>query len=179
MKFVKNIYTGNVRSIFILLSFFFLLITCCNITAQEPPPRPVEVTSTGQGLSFGTFCHGASGGTVTISSGGSRSATGDVVLLNMSMPYSVSYSTAQFKLVGNPGTVISILNGEDISLNRIGGGTMTLHIGDSDPISPFVITTDLSSYTLLNVGGSLTVSNPGANPPGDYSGTFEITFIQE
>jgi hypothetical protein len=174
MKSEKIIYADTIRYIFMLLSFFIFFITCCNVNAQEPPPRPVEVTSI-QNLSFGAFCQGVAGGTVTISSGGSRSVTGDVVKLNMGIPY----LTAIFKLVANPGTVISILNGADVSLNGSNGGTMTLHIGDCDPVSPFVITTDLSSYTLLNVGGSLTVGVPGDNPPGDYSGIFEITFMQE
>jgi hypothetical protein len=56
---------------------------------------------------------------------------------------------------------------------------MLLHIGSSDPASPFVINTVPPVYTPFNVGGSLTVSNPLANPPGNYSGTFAITFVQE
>jgi hypothetical protein len=31
----------------------------------------------------------------------------------------------------------------------------------------------------MNIGGTLTVGNSASNPPGSYSGTFDITFIQE
>jgi hypothetical protein len=145
------------------------------INGQEPPPRPVQVTVTAQTLSFGAFTHGVAGGTVAISSGGIRSATGDVILLNLGF----SYSTALYQLVGNAGTVISILNGPDVSLPGSNGGSITLHIGASSPASPFVISTVPPAYTLLNIGGTLTVGNSGSNPPGSYSGTFNITFIQE
>jgi len=174
MKSMKNNLLFKVCSISIL-TFLLLFAVRTYAGAQELPPRPVEVTATGQELSFGAFCHGASGGTVIINSGGSRSATGDVVLLNMGF----SYSTALFHLTANPGTVISILNGPDILLNGSNGGSMTLHIGSSNPISPFVISTEAPDYTLLNVGGTLTVGSPLSNPTGNYSGVFEITFIQE
>lgn len=149
--------------------------TIGKIAAQELPPRPVSVTVTGQTLSFGAFTHGVAGGTVIISSAGARSATGDVILLNLGF----SYSTALYELVANPGTVISILNGPDVSLPGSNGGSLTLKIGASDPVSPFVINTVPPAYTLLNIGGTLTVGNTVSNPPGSYSGTFNITFIQE
>jgi hypothetical protein len=142
---------------------------------QEPPPRPLSVTVTAQNLSFGAFSQGAVGGTVTIASDGSRSATGDIILLTLGY----SFSTALYELVANPGTVVSLLNGPDVVLPGSNGGSITLHIGASDPVSPFVITTVPPAYTPLNVGGTLTIGNPLSNPPGDFSGMFDITFIQE
>jgi hypothetical protein len=158
-----------------ILLILFFLAGFQEINGQEPPPRPVQVTVTSQTLSFGAFTHGASGGTVVISAGGIRSATGDVILLNLGF----SYSTALYQLVANAGTVISILNGSDVVLPGSNGGSITLHIGDSSPASPFVISTVPPSYTLLNIGGTLTIGNSGSNPPGNYSGLFSITFIQE
>ena len=158
----------------ILLPVILLLIFSQAVIAQEPPPRPITVT-VGQSLSFGAFTLGLSGGTVTISPVGSRSATGDVILLNLGY----LYSTAQYEVVGNPGTLVSLLNGPDVALPGSNGGSLTLHIGSSNPISPFVLTTLPPVSTLLNVGGTLTVSTPGNNPAGSYSGTFYITFVQE
>jgi hypothetical protein len=175
MKISKPGFPKESHYIFIMMILFLLFVINNSLIAQEPPPRPVEVTSTGQSLSFGAFCHGSSGGTVTVNSGGSRSASGDVILLNMGF----SFSTALFHLVANAGTVISILNGPDILLNGSNGGTMTLHIGNSNPLSPFVIATDPPDYSILNVGGTLSVSNSVSNPTGNYSGTFEIIFVQE
>jgi hypothetical protein len=146
-----------------------------SLVAQEPPPRPITITVTSQVLSFGAFTQGAVGGTVTISAAGARSSTGDIILLNLGF----SFSTALYQIVGQPGTLVSLLNGPDVSLPGSGGGSMLLHIGSSNPASPFVIITVPPAFTTLNVGGVLTVSNPAANPPGNYSGTFNITFIQE
>jgi len=164
------------RFILIVLTVIFLLAASRKAKAQEPPPRPITVTvSLVQNLSFGAFYHGNTGGTVIIYPTGSRSATGDVVLLNLGY----SFATGLYDVVANPGTLVSILNGPDAILTGSGGGSLTLHIGDSDPDSPFIITTMPPAATQLRIGGTLIVGNPGANPPGNYSGTFDVTFVQE
>jgi hypothetical protein len=145
------------------------------LKAQEPPPRPIRIDVTAQGLSFGAFYHGAVGGTVVILPSGSRSATGDVVLLGLGYPF----SAALFQVHAHPGTVISILNGPDAVLTGIPSGTMTLHIGSSNPSSPFVSNVNFNIGIPLYIGGTLTVGNSGANPPGSYTGTFDITLVRE
>jgi hypothetical protein len=143
--------------------------------AQEPPPRPIAVTVTAQTLSFGAFTHGAVGGSVTINPDGSRVSGGDVILLSLGY----SFTAAKYEITANPGTLITLLNGPDVSLPGSGGGSMTLHIGSSSPASPFVTNAVPPAVTTLYVGGTLTVGNTVANPPGNYSGTFDITFVQE
>jgi hypothetical protein len=86
------------------------------------------------------------------------------------------YFSAIYRITGPPGTVVSLLNGPDVLLPGSGGGSLSLHIGNSNPASPFVLT---PGPFLVNVGGTLTVGNSVANPPGSYSGTFNITFVQE
>ncbi len=157
----------------LLIVFLLLLNPVISVFGQEPPPRPVTVTVTAS-LSFGTFTLGASGGTVTLTAAGARSSTGDVILLSWA-PVS---TTAMYEIVGNPGTVFSLLNGPDATLSG-GGGTLLLHIGDSNPASPFVIATTPPVPTVMTVGGTLTVGTLVTNPPGSYSGTFNITFVQE
>ncbi len=174
MKFFIKEYCNHLKFPLLLFSVLLLLSLPQDVSAQEPPPRPVEVTVT-QNLGFGAFTQGATGGTITINSTGARSATGDVIMLNLGY----LFSTASYRLVANPGTVISILNGPDVLLPGSNGGSMSLHIGASDPVSPFVILTVPPAYTPMNVGGTLTVGNPGSNPAGNYSGLFDITFIQE
>ena len=163
-----------IRHNVLLLMYILFFTLSAELSAQEPPPRPLEVT-VNQNLGFGAFTQGAVGGTITINASSVRSSSGDVILLNLGY----SFSAATYKLIANAGTVISILNGPDVSLPGSNGGSMTLHLGASDPVSPFVLTTVPPAFTLMNVGGTLTVSNPGANPPGNYSGSFDITFIQE
>jgi hypothetical protein len=175
MRFAEKKSIYSLRFILTLLPVIMLMLLSQKMMSQEPPPRPITVTVTGQSLSFGAFTHGTIGGTVTVSSGGLRSSTGDVILLNLGY----SFSSALYEVVANPGTVVSLLNGPDVTLPGSNGGSLTLHIGNSDPVSPFVTNAVPPTATLLNVGGSLTVSNPAANPPGNYSGTFNITFIQE
>lgn len=159
------------------LGYLFFLLFCIsgNVFSQEPPPRPIIVTVTAQTLSFGAFSHGAAGGTVSISSGGIRTASGDVILLGLGYPF----STTLYEIVANPGTVVSLLNGPDVSLAGSNGGSITLSIGASSPLSPFVTTASPPTPTQLNIGGTITIGNSIANPPGSYSGTYDITFIQE
>jgi hypothetical protein len=143
--------------------------------AQEPPPRPVEVTVTGQGLNFGAFSHSGSGGTVTVTAGGIRSGSAGIYLINLGY----SYTPALLYLVADPGTVVSILNGSNETLTGSGGGTLTLEVGDSDPSGSFVINTIPPAHTELRIGGILTVGDSASNPPGTYTGSFDITLVQE
>ena len=125
-----------------------------------------------QNLSFGAFYQGAGGGTVTVNTDLSRVATGQVILLNMGY----TFSPAIYRIVGTPGRIISLLNPGNIFLPGSNGGTLRLNLGNSNPASPFVLS---SATLLLNIGGTLTVGSPASNPPGNYSGSFNITFIQE
>ena len=146
-----------------------------NVNGQELPPRPMTVTvHLAQNLSFGAFYQGSSGGSVIISPQGSRSKTGDVVLLNMG-----PFSAVLFDVVANPGTLVTISNGSNATLTGSNGGSMTLVIGSSDPVSPFVVTTTPPTATQVSIGGTLIVGNPAANKPGIYSGTFNVTFVQQ
>lgn len=174
MKFLSSRYCQYFRILPVILSVVLLFSLSEKGIAQEPPPRPVEVTVVNN-LGFGAFTHGAAGGTITVTATGSRSATGTVIPLNLGF----SFSAAVFRLVANPGTLITILNGPPVSLPGSNGGSMTLTTGATDPASPFVIATTPPAYTTMTIGGTLTVGNSGSNPPGSYSGTFDITFIQE
>jgi hypothetical protein len=128
-----------------------------------------------QNLAFGAFYHGNTGGTVMIASDGSRSATGDIVLLNLG----ISYFNAIFEIEAPPGSIVSILNGPDATLSGSNGGSMTLSIGSSTPATPFITTLQPPSRTQVNIGGTLTIGNNAASPPGSYTGTFYITFNHE
>src|ERR1700678_622058 len=114
-----------------------LFLFSLSATAQPPPPRPIAVyANPAQGMIFGAFFQGASGGTVILNPDGSRSSTGSLILANLGYPY----SPALFSIDANVGTVISIMNGPNVTLTGSNGGSITLHLGTSSPGSPFTTT---------------------------------------
>ncbi len=144
--------------------------------AQQPPPRPMSVSfNPALGLRFGAFFQTSSGGSVTVSAAGVRTATGAVILADLGYVY----GPASFDITANPGTLVSILNGPDATLTGSAGGSMSMHIGGSLPGSPLVTTATPPATTTVTIGGTLTVGSAVANPTGAYSGSFFVTFVQE
>ena len=135
----------------------------------------IQSVNTVQNLSFGAFTQGEGGGTVIIANDGSRSTTGSVIALNLGM----SYFEAVFELEAPEGTIISILNGPDAILTGSNGGSMSLNIGDSSPGAPFISSVAPPALTEVRIGGTLSVGDASASPPGIYSGTFYVTFNNE
>lgn len=173
---VVNIST--IRRTAYLLSIFVLLLSgiSSSVYAQELPPRPIAVyVNPAQGLIFGAFFQGNTGGNVIIYPDGSRSVTGSIVAANLGYPF----SPAIFEIEANPGTQISIMNGPDAILTGSNGGSIQLHLGTSSTGSPFMATATPPGRTQVRIGGTILVGNPLANPSGAYSGSFSVTFIQE
>jgi hypothetical protein len=160
-----------VRKPGIIALMIFLLSWIAN--GQEPPPRPLEITETQQ-LSFGAFTLSGAGGTVIIYSDGSRGTSGNVIPLSANPVY----TTARFELVANRGTIVSLLGWPSSTLTN-GTQTMTFIIDSTLPVLPYVISTVPPIGTTLNLGGTLNVGSILANPAGSYSGTYNITFVQE
>lgn len=164
----------NQHSRFILFCFFSILSSVG--FAQGGPsdddpldPGLVSVYPT-QGLSFGAFTTGSVGGTVSVSPAGLRSSSGSVLLLN----YGFTYYSAIIEIDAPTGTIITVANGPNVSLTGSNGGTMTLKLGATSPVSPFTTTAVSPSRTVVNIGGTLTVGPPISTPPGSYSGTFDV-----
>jgi len=163
--------TGSAR--WLLFIGFGLIAGQLSLNAQgipEKPPRPIEVTvSNLQNLNFGSFCYGdGSAATVEISPDGIRSSTGSVLLM------SGIYTTALYDIQALPGTLITIINGPDVTLTNSNGGEIKLVLGASYPIAPLIAT---SMHTTVTIGGTL-VLGP-TSTAGSYSGTFSIIFMQE
>ena len=163
---------------YVLKSIGILALLFCQLLlhAQVHPPRPISVYyNPSLGLRFGAIFLSSTGGTLTILPDDSRSSTGGVLQAGLGF----AYGAANFEILANPGTVISILNGPNATLYGSAGGSMSLQIGSSYPTSPFITTATPPSYTTVKVGGILTVGSPVANPEGSYSGSFLVTFMQE
>ena len=166
---------GTVLRMFVCVSLSLCGLSFC-VTAQPPPPRPISIyVNPAQGLIFGAFFQGISGGTVILFPDGSRTVTGSLVQANLGYPF----SPAIFEVDANVGTMVSIMNGPDVTLSGSNGGTISLHIGAASTGSSFITSVASPSRTQVRIGGTLTVGNKLANPSGDYSGTFSVTFIQQ
>jgi hypothetical protein len=157
----------------LVLRTCFLILLLANGSLSN---GQVSAVNTIQNLSFGTFYQGASGGTITISNTGAATTTGTVVPLTFGGINDVS--AALFEVEAVAGTVISISNGPDVNMTGSNGGIMILHLGTSDPKTPFAVTSQ-TGRTSVSLGGMLTIGTIASTPPGTYTGTFYITFNNE
>ncbi len=163
----------NSKGCAMLPCFLLTLFTGTAMRAQTPIAVYADPA---QGLSFGAFYQPASPGTVIIQSDGSRTFEGNIIGASIS---SATFSPAIFEIEADPGTVVSILYGPEVSLHGSRGGSMTLRVGPADTGTPFTTTAERPLRTQVKIGGRLSVGSASANPSGSYSGTFSITFIQE
>jgi hypothetical protein len=128
-----------------------------------------------QDFNFGTFYQGLAGGTISISSTGSRTTTGDIIVLNSW----AGNTQAMFDIEAPAGSTISILNGPDVTLAGSNGGTVTLHLAGTDLGSSFITSAAPPARTRINLAGQLIIGNQVVSPPGAYQGTFTLIFNQE
>ena len=154
-----------------------LLLVNGSISAQEKPPKPITVVvNTLQHLNLGTFIQTGASGTVSMNFSGVVTPGGSVIIPSLGFnPHSIP-TPALFEVTANPGTLITIQNGPPATLTGSNGGTLSLTIGTSSTGSPFITQNPI---TYVYVGGTLTVGSMAANPAGNYTGTFTVTFIQQ
>jgi len=130
-----------------------------------------------QAINFGTYCvNGTGGGTVSIGWDGSRTSTGNIVLLNIA-PYAQP-AIFEFKL--SKGNTVSFTYFPTGILTGSNGGTLTFDIGPTEQGnngSSFTVNTNAGIITPFKVGGTLHI--PANAIQGTYSGNFDITFQQE
>lgn len=160
------------HKLFLLLPILFIL--CLQASGQNPNIRSDEIHAYAiQELSFGTFITGSSGGTVTITPEGNRFISGTVMDLSVS-----AGSPASFNVEVLPNKLINIQLPESAVLKRNGGEeTMIISNFRSNPANSFISKAGNALINTVYIGATLTVGT--ANPPGDYSGTFTVTFNQE
>lgn len=171
----------NLKYNHIILAILLFLIIDAGIMAQPAlPARTLSVEAT-QSLNFGTFCLSSSsapGGTVTVGWDGSRSYTGDIILLS-GFP---GHAPAIFEVNLCQGRNIIITYSATTVLTGNNGGSLTLNIGPTEKGgsgSSFPVNYNCQFITPLRVGGTLDVGPNMSNPGGVYTGSFSITFNQQ
>lgn len=137
------------------------------LAAMVPNSSALEIAiQNTQGLAFGSFVSG-SGGTVTVSTNGGRSASGGVLLIPSS-----SSSAAQFTVTGDADATYTIqLPGNDFVTLTGPGGDMVINDFTSSPSGATGQLSAGGSQTLL-IGGTLNIAN--GQLPGNYSGSFTV-----
>jgi hypothetical protein len=174
--FLKQLKPNGPFLLSVLL--FSFLLASLPVTAQEKPPRPIAVSKI-QNLSFGAFSQGNLGGTVTINPYGARYFTGDIILFLQVW----QYFPAIFEIEGNRGTVVHLvvvhLSTQPLVDAYLNGASLTIYLGNYIPGDPIILNTSPPGQMQVTIGGTLTDSNPSANPPGSYTGLFSLMFIQE
>lgn len=171
---ISFLQAGTLSRVLLFACIFICLApTVSSQTTPFPPPRQIQVFNA-QGLSFGSFYTGGTGGTVMVSPTGVRTSTGSVVLVGGMT------QAAMFIVELLPGRLVNIMLGSDVTLNRVGGGgSMIMSIGPTDKGTSFVTSGGHPFRNPVMVGGTLFVGNNSSNPPGNYEGNFSVTFIQE
>lgn len=135
----------------------------------------ISITNT-QTLHFGTICLTGSGGTVTVGTDGSRTSTGNLILLSLS-PVA---QPAIFDIEYCPGGNVSLTFSATTILTGSNGGELTLDLGPTEKgISGTVFTTisDCNFVTPVYMGGTLHI--PDAAIAGTYTGSFDVTINME
>jgi hypothetical protein len=163
------------NSIYIKL-LFLLLIFYPKVSYAQPqlPQRSVTVSST-QGISFGKFYDKGSGGDIIVDWQGIRTVTGGIVA-----PPSSVVRPALFEIKLCQGRNITISYSNSTVLTGDNGGIIQMDIGPTQKGNngvTFAIENNCNFITILRVGGTLHIL-PNT-PPGNFVGSFDISFEQE
>ncbi len=143
--------------------------------AQENAVQNNGLTSV-QPIQFGAFAvSGNGGGTITVREDGTRSSTGDIVLLSQA-PFA---SAAVFEMQACPGKRVMISPERNLRLNAGNGPPLRVELLSADKTGAFsfISSGDCHSTISIKLGAILII--PAHCSPGNYSGNFSITYNQE
>lgn len=170
IKLIKNIFW-----------IFLFSINMIGYTQENPPiPTTVEVRPVNV-MNFGAFLIDPAGGKISMDYNGLRTVLYGATLFNSGEPP----AAALFDVYANPGTILNIMHDTSYELRGDNGGTITLEldsysVNGNEVLNRSFITETISTIpNSVFIGGTLTTKNSDGTPPGNYSGTILITFVQE
>jgi hypothetical protein len=142
------------------------ILTCAAMAATVSWGQTIG--SAFEPLAFGSLVAG-SGGTITVSPSGLRSASGGVTLVP-----SGSWSAALFSVTGTPGATYAIeLPADGVVTLTNGANSMAANNFTSSPASTGQLS--VGGTQAVSVGATLSVGSNQASGP--YSGSFNVTII--
>ena len=151
--------------------FRLMFVTTILVFSGNRSFAQVTLTAT-QSLNFGVICLTGSAGIVTVGSDGSRTLTGNLILLSMA-PVA---QPAILEIEYCPGGTVSLTFDAVTILTGSKGGELTLDLGPTEKGisgSSFTTVSDCNSITPVNMGGTLHI--PATAPSGTYTGSFAVT----
>jgi hypothetical protein len=155
----RNLLAAMMATVAVTLSAAALAAST-NATATATVIVPMTITA-GTALNFGTFAANSTGGTVVITTGGARSATGSVALSSTTPGVAGS-----FNVTGNASSTFAITGPGPFNVSS-GANTMAVTL------------TGLAATGTL-AGGTATILVPGTlavganQAPGSYTGTYAM-----
>lgn len=174
MKKPRQADTRYIKTGIAIVSLLSLMLRPAYAQIRFRSAATVTAT-TRQNLHFGSFTHGNLGGTITVSPNGTRSATGDIILLNSGAPC----TPVVFELTARPGAVLSVVGGPGATLSGSKGGAIRLLTSSSRGGNSPIFTEISPGHTLVAIGGTLTVGNARSTPSGEFMGSFSVIVTQE
>lgn len=133
-------------------------------------------TNTSKHLNFGSFClANNSSGSITVSPNGGRTSSGGIILLNLSPQH--MYGEIELLQCDNYNVIITYSSTSTLSN---GSSNLILNVGPTNyggSGASFITQGDCNYVNTLTIGGTLNV--PANSLPGDYQGSFYITFNNE
>lgn len=164
-----NMHKHLLKLLFLATILFF----CVNFSFAQIIPLSIKAT---QALKFGTICQLGSGGTVTVGFDGSRTSTGNILLLDKAP----AAQPAIYEIKLCPAGTVNITFDPTTILTSSNGGRLTLDIGPTEKGvngCSFMTNSDCNTPTLLRLGGTLHLE--GSTNSGYFSASFTITVNQQ
>ncbi len=160
-----------------LLSLSFAQRSYGQLQPQKPPKPFLISAQSIQQLSFGAITYLSSGtGDVTVYPGGGRTLSSGIYSSS-----SVTYFPAIIRVTGTKNMVFTIapIPNATLTYNAKSMGLRFDITPLTNPSGPTYTITNNDGTMDITIGGRLLVGDITANPPGNYTGSFYITFIQQ
>ena len=164
-----NIHMHLLKLLFLAAILFF----CVNFSFAQTTPLAVTAR---QPLTFGTICQMGSGGTVTVNYDGSRTSTGNILLIEKAPIAQAAIYEIKLCPAGN----VNVTFDATTILTSGNGTRVTLNIGPTEygvNGCSFMTNSDCNTPLYLRVGGTLRLL--GNENSGNFSGSFSITVNQQ
>jgi hypothetical protein len=136
-------------------------------TASATIITPISIVATAP-LSFGVMAQPTAAGTVTVSTAGVVTTGGGMVGNTAIAQGSAGPQAGKFRVSGEPGRQFFVTLPLVATVNRSGGGAMTITLFTVGALTGSPVGT-----LVIAVGGTLAVG--GGQPIGTYSGSYQIT----